>query len=56
MKSIQPAVDQSGIQPEIIDLLQSRVSQYILTRHYLVPKPSFKDDVLQALEQVQRQL
>lgn len=28
-----------GIQPEIIDLLQGRVSQSILTRHYLVLKP-----------------
>jgi intergrase/recombinase len=46
----------SGIQPEIIDLLQGRVSQSILTRHYLVPKPSFKEDVLQALEQLQQQL
>jgi intergrase/recombinase len=46
----------SGIQPEIIDMLQGRVSQSILTRHYLVPKPSFKDDVLQALEKLQNQL
>jgi intergrase/recombinase len=43
----------SGIQPEIIDMLQGRVSQSILTRHYLVPKPSFKEEVLQALEQLQ---
>jgi intergrase/recombinase len=47
---------QSGIQPEIIDMLQGRVSQSILTRHYLVPAPSFKEDVLKALEQLQRQL
>jgi len=46
----------SGIQPEIIDLLQGRVSQSILTRHYLVPKPSFKEDIIKALEQLQRQL
>lgn len=46
----------SGIQPEIIDMLQGRVSQSILTRHYLVPKPSFKEDILQALEQLQRSL
>jgi 5,10-methenyltetrahydromethanopterin hydrogenase len=46
-------VNQSGIQPEIIDRLQDRVSsQSILTRHYLVPKSSFKDDVPQALEQL----
>jgi intergrase/recombinase len=46
----------SGIQPEIIDLLQGRVSQSILTRHYLVPKPSFKEDVLNALQELQNQL
>ncbi len=46
----------SGIQPELIDMLHGRVSQSILIRHYLVPKPSFKDDVLQALEKLQRQL
>jgi hypothetical protein len=45
-----------GIQPEIVDMLQGRVSQSILTRHYLVPKPSFKEEVLQALEQLPRQL
>jgi intergrase/recombinase len=45
-----------GIQPEIVDMLQGRVSQSILTRHYLVPKPSFKEDILQALEQLQQQL
>jgi intergrase/recombinase len=45
-----------GIQPEIIDMLQGRVSQSILTRHYLVPKPSFKEDIIKALEKLQRQL
>ena len=47
---------QSGIQPEIIDLLQGRVSQSILTRHYLAPSQNMKDDVLQALEKLQQQL
>jgi intergrase/recombinase len=45
-----------GIQPEVIDLLQGRVSQSVLTRHYLVPQSWLKDQVLQALEQLQRQL
>jgi intergrase/recombinase len=45
-----------GIQPEIVDLLQGRVSQSILTRHYLAPSQSMKDDVLQALEKLQQQL
>jgi hypothetical protein len=37
-------------------LLQGRVSQSILTRHYLVPQITLKDDVLNALEKLQRQL
>jgi hypothetical protein len=45
-----------GIQPEIVDLLQGRVSQSILTRHYLAPSQNMKDDVLKALEKLQRQL
>jgi intergrase/recombinase len=35
-----------GIQPEIIDMVQGRVSQSILTRHYLVPQQGLKDQVL----------
>jgi intergrase/recombinase len=45
-----------GIQPEIVDLLQGRVSQSVLTRHYLAPTQSMKDDVLQALGKLQLQL
>ncbi|MDQ3852196.1 MAG: hypothetical protein M3299_05110 [Thermoproteota archaeon] len=45
-----------GIAAEIVDLLQGRVSQSILTRHYLAPSQSMKDDVLRALEKLQRQL
>jgi intergrase/recombinase len=45
-----------GIQPEIVDLLQGRVSQSILTRHYLAPSQNMKDDVLKALEKLQQQL
>lgn len=45
-----------GIQPEVIDLLQGRVSQSILIRHYLAPSQNMKDDVLQALEKLQQQL
>jgi intergrase/recombinase len=45
-----------GITPEIVDLLQGRVSQSILTRHYLAPSQNMKDDVLKALEKLQQQL
>jgi intergrase/recombinase len=43
---------QEGIQPEVVDMLQGRVSQSVLTRHYLVPQSSLKDQVLQALEKL----
>ena len=36
------------IQPEVVDLLQGRVSTSILTRHYLVPDNSLRHDVLAA--------
>lgn len=45
-----------GIQPEIVDLLQGRVSQSVLTRDYLVPTNGLKDQVLEALQQLQKQL
>jgi hypothetical protein len=45
-----------GIQPEVVDMLQGRVSQSVLTRHYLVPQSSLKDQVLDALKQLQQQL
>jgi intergrase/recombinase len=47
---------QSGIQPEVIDLLQGRVSQSILTRHYLVPSQDLKDRVLDSLYRLQQAL
>jgi integrase len=45
-----------GVQPEIVDLLQGRVSQSILTRHYLAPSSDYKQQVLNALEKLQQQL
>jgi intergrase/recombinase len=47
---------QAGIQPEVIDLLQGRVSQSILTRHYLVPQSKLKEQVLDAVKELQKQL
>ena len=38
-----------GVQPEIVDMLQGRVSTSILTRHYLVPNNSLRDQVLDAI-------
>ncbi len=45
-----------GIQPEVVDLLQGRVAQSVLTRHYLVPKATFKEDVLKALDQLRKEI
>jgi intergrase/recombinase len=45
-----------GIQPEVVDLLQGRVASSVLTRHYLVPKPTFKEEVLQALNGLKKEI
>lgn len=45
-----------GIQPEVVDMLQGRVSQSILTRHYLVPQDGLKEQVLDALKELQKLL
>jgi intergrase/recombinase len=47
---------QQGLQPEIIDMLQGRIGKNIFLRHYLTPSSSYKTEVLQALEKLQRQL
>jgi intergrase/recombinase len=47
---------QEGIQPEIIDMLQGRVSQSILTRHYLVPQSTLRNDVLSALKKLKKEI
>jgi intergrase/recombinase len=44
-----------GIQPEVVDILQGRASQSVLTRHFLVPENSLKDQVLDALEKLQKE-
>ncbi len=46
----------AGIQPEVVDLLQGRVSTSILTRHYLVPDNSLRRDVLEAAEKLRKKL
>jgi intergrase/recombinase len=47
---------QQGVQPEIIDMLQGRIGKNIFLRHYLTPTSSYKTEVLQALEKLQKQL
>ena len=45
-----------GIEPEIVDLLQGRVSQSVLTRHYLAPSHDLKNRVLDAVAELQKQI
>jgi intergrase/recombinase len=47
---------QQGIQPEIIDMLQGRVSTSVLTRHYLVPGLDYKQRVLEAVNSLCKEL
>jgi intergrase/recombinase len=47
---------QSGIQSEIVNVLQGRVDSDILTRHYLVPSSNLKDQVLDAVKQLQKMI
>jgi intergrase/recombinase len=46
----------SGISSDLIDMLQGRIGKNIFLKHYLTPSADYKEDVLQALEQLQRQL
>jgi Archaeal phage integrase len=45
-----------GVQPEIVDMLQGRVSTSKLTRHYLVPNNSLRDQVLDAIQKLKRDI
>jgi hypothetical protein len=45
-----------GVQAEVVELLSGRVPPNILTRHYMVPTPSFKGDVLAAIEKLKEKI
>jgi hypothetical protein len=45
-----------GISDSLVDMLQGRIGKNIFLKHYLTPSADYKDRVLQALEQLQRQL
>jgi len=45
-----------GIEPEVCDLLQGRVSQSVLTRHYVAPSQDLKDRVLDAVAALQKEI
>ena len=45
-----------GIESEAVDLLQGRVPRTVFARHYLTPSDNLKDRVLDALEQLKKQV
>jgi hypothetical protein len=47
---------QCGVPEVIIDLVQGRVPRSVLAQHYLLPKTSFKEDVLTAVHQLRKQI
>jgi hypothetical protein len=49
-------LSQCGIQSEVIDFLQGRVSTSVFSRHYLTPGAGLKDRILRAVEELARQL
>jgi intergrase/recombinase len=48
--------ESAGIQPEVVDLLQGRVSTSILTRHYLVRHISLRSDVLATVDKLREKI
>ncbi len=44
------------IQPEVIDLLRGRVPNSVFVRHYFTPTGDYRDKVLQAVHQLQREI
>ncbi|HKG71455.1 MAG TPA: integrase [Nitrososphaeraceae archaeon] len=45
-----------GIQSEIIDFLQGRTSTSVFSRHYLSPSNDLKDRVLNAVNELQKEI
>jgi intergrase/recombinase len=47
---------QSGIESEIVDLLQGRVPKSVFARNYFTPSPSYREKVLAALHQLKKDI
>lgn len=45
-----------GIETEIINMLQGRIGKDIFLRHYMTPNSNFKNDVLDAIGELQKQI
>jgi hypothetical protein len=48
-------IQSAGIDATTVDLLQGRVGQSVLVRHYQSPTASLRDKVLDAVSQLQKQ-
>jgi intergrase/recombinase len=47
---------QSGIESEIVDLLQGRVPRTVFARHYFTPSLDYRTKVLQALDKLRKDI
>jgi intergrase/recombinase len=47
---------QYGIDTEIINMLQGRLGKDIFLRHYMTPNSNFKNDVLAAVNELQKEI
>ena len=47
---------QSGIESEIVNLLQGRIPRTVFARHYFTPTLTYRDKVLRALDELKREI
>jgi intergrase/recombinase len=47
---------QSGIESEIVDLLQGRIPKTVFARHYFTPSIDYRDRVIRALSKLRQQI
>ena len=47
---------QSGIESEIVNLLQGRIPRTVFARHYFTPTLTYRDKVLRALDELKRDI
>jgi intergrase/recombinase len=47
---------QSGIEAEIVDLLQGRVPKTVFAKHYFMPSLEYREKVIRALTKLRREI
>ena len=47
---------QSGIEPEIVNMLQGRIGKDIFLRYYYSPSMSYREKVLDAVSELQKEI